>query len=65
MQSLCEVFFEKNDMPSNGGLLNKQVLTRQSRFGGRPEPSEKTDPGPLVKANLIPKFNVLVKNPYS
>ena len=65
MQSLCEVFFEKNEIPNNGDLLNKQVLTRQSRFGGRPEPSEKTDPGPSVKANLIPKFNVLVKDSYS
>ena len=32
MHSLCEIFFEKHEIPSNGGLLNKQVLAQQSRF---------------------------------
>ena len=38
MHSLCEIFFEKHEIPSNGGLWNKQVLAQQSRFGRQPEP---------------------------
>ena len=38
MHSLCEIFFEKHEILSNGGILNKKVLAQQSRFGRQPEP---------------------------